>query len=149
MAASIRGTVARVHRGDGGPGCFRCGEPDHVAAVCTLSPSVKCEKCGKQGHGEGACWSSNLSKRPEWAGKRADLGSGAIDPRDITIAELREEIFELKELVQELRGPSRGPCMVEGRRAAGTGGDMAVHANAATVVAERSRVVNEEGEEEE
>ncbi|GAQ84806.1 hypothetical protein KFL_002070020 [Klebsormidium nitens] len=91
-AASIRGTVAGVARGSDGAGCFRCGEPDHVAARCTLSRTTTCGKCGKQGHAEGACWSSNPSMKPEWAGKKAAQGSGVIDPRDITIVELREEI---------------------------------------------------------
>ena len=144
VAASIRGTVAGVARGSDGAGCFRCGEPDHVAARCTLSRTTKCGKCGKQGHAEGACWSSNPSMKPEWAGKKAAQGSEEIDPRDITIVELREEIFDLKAMVKELRDAR----LVEARRASPAGA-VAVHANAAQILAERWRVVNEEGEEEE
>ena len=82
--------------------------------------------------------------KPEWAGKKAAQGSGEIDPRDITIAELREEIFDLKTMVKELRDAR----LVEARSARSASA-VAVHANAAQNLAERWRVVNEEGEEEE
>ena len=91
---SVRGGSASV----GGGQCFRCGSPDHKAADCTLSRSVRCGDCGKLGHAEAACWNKNPSAKPEWLGKRAEP-EGDLRAE---VAAMKSEMGELRQMIAEL-----------------------------------------------